>query len=107
MENSYNLLRAELTPKYIEVPELIAKTIFCNKVTEDLLFKPQVHDCWKNHVVPVSDFKFSGADKAEDISIEANSAEIVFAVETHVTLSHEDGSTITINKGFILAWYRK
>ncbi|WP_019614921.1 mannose-6-phosphate isomerase, class I [Psychromonas ossibalaenae] len=99
MANSDNVLRAGLTPKYIDVPELLANTIFCSKAAEDLLLKPQADAGWQNYVVPVSDFKLSIADNVEDLCVKVNSAEIIFAVDAPVRLSHRDENTITINKG--------
>lgn len=99
MANSDNVLRAGLTPKYIDVSELVANTIFCSKATEDLLLKPQIHAGWKNYIVPINDFKFSVACRADELDVKVNSAEIIFAVDAPVRLNHENGNTMTINKG--------
>ncbi|WP_028862716.1 mannose-6-phosphate isomerase, class I [Psychromonas aquimarina] len=99
MANSDNVLRAGLTPKYIDVPELLANTLFCSKAAEELLLKPQADAGWQNYIVPAADFKLSIADNVEDLCVKVNSAEIIFAVDAPLRVNHGDGSTITINKG--------
>ncbi|WP_019617264.1 mannose-6-phosphate isomerase, class I [Psychromonas ossibalaenae] len=99
MANSDNVLRAGLTPKYIDVPELVANTIFTSVMTENLLLKEKSEEGWQNYIVPVPDFKFSVADNVSELNVKVNSAEIVFAVDSQVRLNHRNGSTITIKKG--------
>lgn len=43
MANSDNVLRAGLTPKYIDIPELVANVKFEAKPAGELLTQPQRH----------------------------------------------------------------
>ncbi|MFV0575411.1 MAG: mannose-6-phosphate isomerase, class I [Vibrio sp.] len=97
MANSDNVLRAGLTPKYMDVPELIANTICQPKPQNEILLAPQVVGNAQHYPIPVEDFKFSVYN--QDANIECQSAEIIFAIDQDVTLLHADGSELTLNKG--------
>ncbi|MBD1573511.1 mannose-6-phosphate isomerase, class I [Vibrio sp. S17_S38] len=97
MANSDNVLRAGLTPKYIDVPELVANTLCEPKPSEDLLLTPIIKDNAKHYPIPVDDFKFSVYHGDSNITCE--SAEIIFAIDQDVTLRHQSGNMLCITKG--------
>ncbi|MDV5168164.1 mannose-6-phosphate isomerase, class I [Photobacterium rosenbergii] len=99
MANSDNVLRAGLTPKYMDVPELVSCTT-CQPIPFDsLLMAPQVENGALHYPIPVPDFKFSVYQQANDVALETNSAEILLAVDAPLTVAHADGETLTIAKG--------
>lgn len=59
MANSDNVLRAGLTPKYIDIPELVANVKFEAKPAVELLTQPQQHGAELDFPIPVDDFAFS------------------------------------------------
>ncbi len=59
MANSDNVLRAGLTPKYIDVPELLANVKFIAKPQEALLTRPDGAGAALRFPIPVDDFAFS------------------------------------------------
>lgn len=97
--NSDNVLRAGLTPKYIDVPELVASTLFVAKPAASLLLAPEQGDDCQHYLVPVPDFKFSVYKQVSDTPIRHRSAEILFAVDSPLTVRHQSGNVLTINKG--------
>ncbi len=58
MANSDNVLRAGLTPKHMDVEELIANTRFKSIPASELLTKPEQNGMVTQFPVPVSDFIF-------------------------------------------------
>lgn len=97
MANSDNVLRAGLTPKYMDVPELVKNTICRPKPSETLLLAPQVESNAQHYAIPVPDFNFSVY--TGNANIECESAEIIFAIDADVTLTHESGATLSFKKG--------
>ena len=88
MANSDNVLRAGLTPKYIDIPELVANVKFVAKPANQLLTTPVESDGELDFPIPVDDFAFSlhelttsGAD------ISQQSAAILFCIEGEAVLS--------------------
>jgi mannose-6-phosphate isomerase len=109
MANSDNVLRAGLTPKYIDVPELVNSTRFLTKPAADLLLAPEHGDGSQHYPIPVPDFKFSVYQQVSDTQVSQQSAEILFAVDAPLTVRHQSGEVITIAKGeslFIPAYAR-
>jgi len=87
MANSDNVLRAGLTPKYIDIPELVANVKFTPKPADELLTQPAKNGSELDFPIPVDDFAFSlhdlstaGADVAQQ------SAAILFCVEGEAVL---------------------
>ncbi|MCS2159186.1 mannose-6-phosphate isomerase [Scandinavium sp. H11S7] len=87
MANSDNVLRAGLTPKYIDIPELVANVKFTPKSAAELLTQPAKNGSELDFPIPVDDFAFSlhdlstaGADVAQQ------SAAILFCVEGEAVL---------------------
>lgn len=89
MANSDNVLRAGLTPKYIDIPELVANVKFTPKPADTLLTQPRQHEAELDFPIPVDDFAFSLhtlSDEAATLTQE--SAAIVFCVEGEAVLEN-------------------
>ncbi|WP_261904258.1 mannose-6-phosphate isomerase, class I [Vibrio fortis] len=99
MANSDNVLRAGLTPKYIDVPELIDNTIFESIKPENIRLKPVLKEGKMSYPIPVDDFGFdilSASDESKSQYL--RSAEILFCVEGEATVTSE-GQSITLKPG--------
>ncbi|MEK9498621.1 mannose-6-phosphate isomerase [Photorhabdus sp. P32] len=82
MANSDNVLRAGLTNKYIDIPELMANLDFVSKPINTLFALPNQEKTAKNFPIPVDDFAFSIYSLSKQpITLDNNSASIVFCVE--------------------------
>jgi mannose-6-phosphate isomerase len=91
MANSDNVLRAGLTPKYIDIPELIANVQFTPKPADQLLTLPVRHGATLNFPIPVDDFAFSlHALGSQATELAQNSAAIVFCIEGEAVLVKGD-----------------
>ncbi|HCL5922292.1 TPA: mannose-6-phosphate isomerase [Citrobacter amalonaticus] len=87
MANSDNVLRAGLTPKYIDIPELVANVKFEAKPANQLLTTPVKHGAELDFPIPVDDFSFSLHDlSAQETAIDQQSAAILFCVEGEAIL---------------------
>ncbi|HGY4721347.1 TPA: mannose-6-phosphate isomerase [Citrobacter amalonaticus] len=87
MANSDNVLRAGLTPKYIDIPELVANVKFEAKPANQLLTTPVKHSAELDFPIPVDDFAFSLHDlSAQETAIDQQSAAILFCVEGEAIL---------------------
>ena len=88
MANSDNVLRAGLTPKYIDIPELVANVKFVAKPADQLLTTLVKHGAELDFPIPVEDFAFSLHDlSAQETAISQQSAAILFCVEGEAVLS--------------------
>ncbi|MBE8595013.1 mannose-6-phosphate isomerase [Xenorhabdus sp. BG5] len=88
MANSDNVLRAGLTSKHIDVPELMANLDFIPKAADTLLTIPRPEKDALNYPVPVNDFCFSVYSVSEQpISLENDSASVLFCVEGQAVIS--------------------
>lgn len=88
MANSDNVLRAGLTPKYIDIPELVANVKFDAKPANQLLTTPVKNGAELDFPIPVDDFAFSlHALSAQETTIDQQSAAILFCVEGEAVLS--------------------
>ncbi|TCC01063.1 mannose-6-phosphate isomerase [Kosakonia quasisacchari] len=88
MANSDNVLRAGLTPKYIDIPELVANVKFTPKPANELLTQPTQHGAELDFPIPVDDFAFSLHDlSTSESQLAQQSAAIVFCVEGEAVLS--------------------
>ncbi|WED29004.1 mannose-6-phosphate isomerase, class I [Vibrio sp. DW001] len=99
MANSDNVLRAGLTPKFIDVEELVKCTIFKEKQASTLLANPIDQDGGLFYPVPVDDFKFAVFEDIIGLTLRTDSAEILLALDAEVTLTHLSGESVTFNKG--------
>lgn len=99
MASSDNVLRAGLTPKHMDVAELIANTRFVPIAKDSLRLKAEKENNAQHFCVPVSDFKFSLYHKAENMPLTTGSAEILIAIDATLTLVHASGESLTLKKG--------
>jgi mannose-6-phosphate isomerase len=91
MANSDNVLRAGLTPKYIDIPELVANVKFEAKPAGELLTQPVKNGSELDFPIPVEDFAFSLHDlSATPAELAQDSAAIVFCVEGETVLASDD-----------------
>ncbi|EHH1181470.1 mannose-6-phosphate isomerase, class I [Vibrio vulnificus] len=87
MANSDNVLRAGLTPKYIDVEELVKNTQFKPIAFENLILKPTGNQMEREiYPVPVKDFKFDVLNPQNSISLTTSSPEILLCLSNQVTL---------------------
>ncbi|MFB5077818.1 mannose-6-phosphate isomerase [Raoultella sp. C349492] len=99
MANSDNVLRAGLTPKYIDIPELVANVKFVAKPAAELLTQPEQHGAELDFPIPVDDFAFSlHALSAQESTIAQQSAAIVFCVEGEAVI-RKDEQRLTLKPG--------
>ncbi|MEN0614582.1 mannose-6-phosphate isomerase [Klebsiella indica] len=93
MANSDNVLRAGLTPKYIDIPELVANVKFAAKPANELLTQPVSHGATLDFPIPVDDFAFSLHDlSAQATTIAQDSAAILFCVEGEAVITKGEQS---------------
>ncbi|ABO90948.1 TPA: mannose-6-phosphate isomerase, class I [Aeromonas salmonicida] len=97
MANSDNVLRAGLTPKYIDVAELLDCTRCLPKPDDQILLAPRVEGAVQHFDEPVPDFTFSVYPAGEH-GLTTASAEILFAIDGTVTLKQGD-ETLRLEKG--------
>lgn len=97
MANSDNVLRAGLTPKYIDVAELLDCTRCLAKPDDQILLAPHVEGAVQHFEVPVPDFTFSVYPAGEH-QLTTASAEILFAIDATVLLKRGD-ETLRLEKG--------
>lgn len=97
MANSDNVLRAGLTPKYIDVAELLDCTRFVAKPNDQILLAPSVDSAVQHFRVPVPDFTFSVYPAGEH-ALTTASAEILFAIDGTVILQ-QGKQSLRLEKG--------
>ena len=99
MANSDNVLRAGLTPKYIDIPELVANVKFVAKPAAELLTQPVKNGAELDFPIPVEDFAFSLHDLSQtETTIAQESAVILFCVEGEATL-HKGEQHLVLKPG--------
>lgn len=99
MANSDNVLRAGLTPKYIDIPELVANVKFTPKAADDLLTQPVRDNAALDFPIPVADFAFSLHDlSTHETPLAQQSAAIIFCVEGEAVLSRGE-QTLVLKAG--------
>ncbi|GAM71545.1 mannose-6-phosphate isomerase [Vibrio sp. JCM 19236] len=93
MANSDNVLRAGLTPKYIDVPELIDNTVFEPIHPQDIRLTPTTTGGKLSYPIPVEDFGFEILTVIDETGSEhLRSAEILFCIEGEVEVSTQEKS---------------
>lgn len=97
MANSDNVLRAGLTPKYIDVAELLDCTRCLPKPDDQILLAPRVEGAVQHFDVPVPDFTFSVYPAGEH-ALTTASAEILFAIDGTAILKQGETS-LRLEKG--------
>lgn len=91
MANSDNVLRAGLTQKYIDIPELVANVKFEAKPAGELLTQPVKNGAELDFPIPVDDFAFALHDlSAAEATVAQDSAAILFCVDGEATLRKDD-----------------
>lgn len=99
MANSDNVLRAGLTPKYIDVAELIDNTKFEPIKPEHIRLAPVPREGKMSYPIPVDDFGFDILTATDESKSQyLRSAEILFCVEGEVTVTSE-GQQLTLKPG--------
>ena len=99
MANSDNVLRAGLTPKYIDVPELLANVEFIEKPAGNLLTTPQINGAETRFPIPVDDFAFAVHTlNATPQTLAQESAAIVFCIDGEASLS-KGNQQLTLKPG--------
>lgn len=98
MANSDNVIRAGLSPKHIDIPELLSCCEFVSKDPAQLLIQPHQHGDGDIYHIPVDDFRFAVYQDCDE-RLSCDSAEIIFAIDANVQLTHSDGEIVTIRKG--------
>lgn len=104
LANSDNVVRCGLTPKHVDVPELLRIVDFRSAAPELLLPVPvpdsDGEECYRT---PVDDFRLSryvlGGTAQETRRIPGGSPQILLCVEGSVSLTDEDGSALTLRRG--------
>ncbi|SHO58707.1 mannose-6-phosphate isomerase, class I [Vibrio quintilis] len=99
MANSDNVLRAGLTPKYIDVAELASCTVFEEKPYDSLLLSPESENGIAEYSIPVDDFKFAIIEDSYQREMSVSSAEILLPLDATMLLIHANGDSCMINKG--------
>lgn len=99
MANSDNVLRAGLTQKHIDVEELASCTLFEEKPKDKLLLPPSLDGNKQSYSIPIPDFEFDCFLKADNEQIQVRSAEIVFAIDSDVEVSHQSEESLVLKKG--------
>ncbi|RTZ15676.1 mannose-6-phosphate isomerase, class I [Vibrio aquaticus] len=99
MANSDNVLRAGLTPKYMDVKELVSCTRFNEKRIDSLLLEPTKDNGMLEYPIPVEDFKFAIIEHSEQREIDTQGAEILLPLDEAMTLTHICGEQCIIEKG--------
>ncbi|PIF22301.1 mannose-6-phosphate isomerase [Candidatus Pantoea floridensis] len=99
MANSDNVLRAGLTPKFIDIPELLANLKFQAKPAATLLTQPQRDGDTLNFPIPVDDFAFAiHALSATPHSLAQNSAAVLFCIEGQAVIE-KSGQQLVLKPG--------
>ncbi|WP_187614793.1 mannose-6-phosphate isomerase, class I [Vibrio cholerae] len=99
MANSDNVLRAGLTPKYMDIDELVACTQFKHKPLEQLRLKSEVIEGCEQYPIPVADFKFAIIPPKTQQTIGVKSAEVVLPLDSSMILRHANGEQCLVRKG--------
>jgi mannose-6-phosphate isomerase len=86
MANSDNVLRAGLTPKHIDVQELVKNTCFEPMPFAQLLMEPSSNIGRKVYPIPVDDFKFDLLSPQGALNLITSSPEILLCLSGNVTI---------------------
>lgn len=94
MANSDNVLRGGLTPKHIDVPELLEHTHF-KAVTPEILAGDQVEETVKVYRSPAPDFELSCIQVSEDHAYQStmtHATDILIVIDGNAKASFGEGS---------------
>ena len=99
MANSDNVLRAGLTPKYIDIPALLANVKFTPTPQSQLLTRPLAQESMLRFPVPVEDFAFAIHNlSSQPQQVVQQSAAILFCIEGQARVLKE-GAQLTLQPG--------
>lgn len=110
MACSDNVLRAGLSGKPVNLPELVKCTVFSETQAENLKMQPQVAKTEQRYDVPVDDFRFSIITLCQQQPVTVASAQILLVLKGRASLRHSSGETIALDAGqavFIAACARE
>ena len=97
MANSDNVLRAGLTNKHIDIPELIANVDFIPKEVESLFSEPQINGNICKYDIPVEDFAFCiYSINQMQTKIENETASILFCIEGEIKITSNNDELLII-----------
>lgn len=99
MACSDNVLRAGLTPKKINVPELVNCTVFSETHEHTLKLVADTAGTDRHYPVPVEDFRFSVMGNCQQKRIEVDSAQILLVLEGLTTLRDTRGEEMRLRAG--------
>lgn len=99
MANSDNVLRAGLTPKFIDIPELLANVKFNAKPADALLTHAEIRGNTQIFPVPVEDFAFAIHQlDGQPMPLPQPGAAILFCIEGEVVIS-KNSEQLHLNAG--------
>lgn len=100
MANSDNVLRAGLTPKYIDIDALISNIRFDVTEPEKILMQPEISENLAVYPIPVQDFSFSILNNTEPMNTEVQipSASVLFCEHGSFDVSCAK-NTVSVMKG--------
>ncbi len=99
MANSDNVLRAGLTAKKINLPELVRCTHFHSRPENTLTMKPVQEGHFLSYPVPVEDFRFTLSKTNDSVPVMLESVQIILVMSGHAMLSHANGETLNLVVG--------
>lgn len=104
MANSDNVLRAGLTPKHIDIAELMANVKFTPRAADSLLTRPIQHNGTREFPVPVDDFAFAIHPlNAMPFTLSQQSAAILFCIEGEARLAGAQPLTLKAGESCFVA----
>lgn len=106
MASSDNVLRAGLTPKHIDIPELIKNTHFNSVPLQQLTTKPIINQNKTDFPIPVADFKFEIIQSDNQTRSEpVTSPQILFCIKGNITIRTQTQSlTLTTGESAFIAY---
>jgi len=101
MANSDNVLRGGLTPKHVDVPELLKHVAFEATVPNILKGESKSEGLERVYKSPAPDFELSQIklNNQNEYTSNSYSAQILIIIEGDVELSSDDGTSLKLNKG--------
>jgi len=100
MANSDNVLRAGLTPKHVDIPELLANVDYV--AAPPIRIAPeQVHGATRVFHVPVDDFELSVATTTDQGAhqLPGRGPRVLLCLDGSVTVARDDGATVKLGRG--------
>ncbi|MEV8095810.1 mannose-6-phosphate isomerase, class I [Kitasatospora sp. NPDC085879] len=99
MANSDNVLRCGLTPKHIDIPELLRVVVF-EPTAPDVLRPAAAADGEHHYPVPIDEFRLSRYTLgAEPAVLDGRAPQILLCTEGAVRLTGADGETLDLARG--------